>query len=85
MKWMFAYAVHVYGVALEVYYQQFLQSSISECFASGDSSVLAGMSGAEMAYHVIHENDPHGTGTVLSPGGSVGVSGGDITLLSEYI
>ena len=58
LAWMFEYAVHVYGVALEVYYQQFLQSSISECFASGDSSVLAGMSGAEMAYYVIHENDP---------------------------
>lgn len=60
---MFEYAVNGYGLALEEFYLQFLRSSLAGDFAAGDSSVLAGMSGVEMAYRVILEND---AGAVLA-------------------
>jgi hypothetical protein len=58
LAWMFDYAVNGYGVKLEDFYQQFLQSTYAKRFEYGESSVIAGMSGVELAYRVMLENDP---------------------------
>lgn len=49
-------AVHVYDYELNTFYALFLKSEYSKRFERGESSVVAGMSGREMAYAVICEN-----------------------------
>ena len=56
MAWMFDYAVYIQELDLADFYHLFLDSSISKKFESGDSSTIAGKSGAELAYHVLKEN-----------------------------
>jgi DNA-binding transcriptional regulator YiaG len=58
LAWMFDYAINGCGLELEDFYQQFLQSSYAKRFEYGESSVIAGMSGVELAYRVMLENDP---------------------------
>jgi DNA-binding transcriptional regulator YiaG len=58
LAWMFDYAVNGYSLKLEDFYQQFLQSTYAKRFEYGESSVIAGMSGVELAYRVMLENDP---------------------------
>ena len=50
-------AVHTYGYELEDFYFLFLKSDYSKRFEIGESSVVAGMSGREIAYYVISENE----------------------------
>ena len=56
--WMFDYGVAVCGLALRDFYARFLASDISERFERGDSAVVAGMSGVEMAMKVIWDSEP---------------------------
>ena len=56
--WMFDYGVVVCGLALQDFYARFLASDISERFERGDSAVVAGMSGVEMAMKVISDSEP---------------------------
>lgn len=49
-------AVNSYGYDLVTFYAMFLGTDISERFGRGDSSVVAGRSGNELAYYVIKEN-----------------------------
>ena len=56
MAWMFDYAVYIQELDLADFYHLFLDSSISKKFESGDSSTIAGKSGAELAYHVLKDN-----------------------------
>lgn len=53
LGWMFEYAVNTYGMDIREFYQMFLQSPLSSLFAEGDSRVLMGMSGTEMAMEII--------------------------------
>jgi DNA-binding XRE family transcriptional regulator len=62
LAWMFDYAVNGCELELENFYQYFLRSTYSKRFAYGESSVIAGMSGVELAYRVMQEHD---TGTVF--------------------
>lgn len=55
MACMFDYAVYVVGMPLVEFYRLFLNSTISEKFAYGDSSTVAGKSGSEIAYAVLKE------------------------------
>jgi hypothetical protein len=48
-------AVYVYGYELKTFYSLFLNSNYSKRFERGESSVVAGMSGHEIAYSVIRE------------------------------
>ena len=48
-------AVYVYGYGLGDFYSLFLNSNYSKRFERGESSVVAGMSGHEIAYSVIRE------------------------------
>lgn len=50
---MFEYGVMVYGMPLDDFYAGFLSSELCERFEMGDSSVIAGMSGTEMARSII--------------------------------
>lgn len=54
---MFDYGVGTCGLELEYFYNRFLASVISKRFERGDSSVVAGMSGVEMAMRIISESD----------------------------
>lgn len=63
LGWMFDYAVLDCGLTLRDYYSRFLISDISKRFEKGDSSVIAGMSGIELAMRVIEDSD----GTVILP------------------
>ena len=58
MAWMFDYAVNGCGVELSSFYQQFLRSSFARRFELGESSVIAGMSGVELARAIMREHDP---------------------------
>lgn len=60
MAHMFDMAVSSYGYDLSEFYDMFLASSYSTRFERGESSVIAGMSGHELAYAVISEygNEP---------------------------
>ena len=49
-------AVYVYDYELSAFYFLFLNSEYSKRFEKGESSVIAGMSGREMAYAVINAN-----------------------------
>lgn len=62
LAWMFDYAVNGCELELDNFYQYFLRSTYSKRFAYGESSVIAGMSGVELAYRVMQEHD---TGTVF--------------------
>ena len=55
--WMFDYGVVGCGLELDDFYGRFIASDISRKFERGDSSVVAGMSGIEMAMRVISESD----------------------------
>ena len=48
-------AVYAYGYELGTFYFHFLNSDYSKRFERGESSVVAGMSGHEIAYSVIRE------------------------------
>lgn len=50
-------AVHTYGYDLDVFYLLFLNSDYCKRFERGASSVVAGMSGTELAYYVIAQNE----------------------------
>ena len=50
---MIDFAVYDLNIPLEKFYQTFLASSISERFESGESSIIAGLSGVELALKVI--------------------------------
>lgn len=55
MACMFDYAVYVIGMSLAEFYRLFINSTVSEKFAYGDSSTVAGKSGSEIAYAVLKE------------------------------
>ena len=55
MAHMLDAAVALYGYELEDYYDMFLNSPYSGRFERGESSVIAGMSGHELAHAVISE------------------------------
>lgn len=59
LAWMFDYAVTTYGLALNDFYSSFLNSVFCKRFESGDSHVIAGMSGAEIAMRIINEGNPN--------------------------
>lgn len=50
-------AVHTYGYDMNVFYLLFLNSDYCKRFERGESSVVAGMSGTELAYYVIAQNE----------------------------
>ncbi|MBO6089825.1 MAG: helix-turn-helix transcriptional regulator [Lachnospiraceae bacterium] len=50
-------AVNTYGYDLKVFYFLFLNSVYCKRFERGESSVIAGMSGTELAYEIISEHD----------------------------
>lgn len=50
-------AVNTYGYDINVFYLLFLNSDYCRKFERGESSVVAGMSGTEIAYYVIADND----------------------------
>ena len=54
---MFNYVVYDCGYELSEYYDIFLDSDYSRRFGKGDSYVIAGMSGAELAINVLHISD----------------------------
>lgn len=54
---MFDYGVGICGLTLDDFYNRFLLSPISKRFERGDSRVVAGMSGVEMAMRIISESD----------------------------
>ena len=60
MAHMFDVAVSSYGYNLSEFYDMFLNSPYSSRFERGESSIIAGMSGHELAYAVICEyrNEP---------------------------
>lgn len=53
--WMFDAGVHFYGVELNQFYQQFLNSAVSKRLAAGDASLIMGRSGRELAYDLMCE------------------------------
>lgn len=50
-------AVNTYGYDLNAFYLMFLNSSYCKKFERGESSVVAGMSGTELAYYILSENE----------------------------
>ena len=56
MAHMLDTAVYSYGYDLSEYYDMFLTSDYSSRFERGESSIIAGMSGNELAYAVISEH-----------------------------
>ena len=61
---MLNYAVYDCGYELNEYYRLFTESSYSERFSKGDSFVIAGMSGAELAIRVMDVPDDE----IVAPG-----------------
>ncbi len=55
LAWMFDYAVNGCGYEIETYYGMFLNSDYADRFGRGDCSVVAGLSGVELAQRVIWE------------------------------
>ncbi len=53
-------AVNLYGYDLAEFYDMFLKSEFPARIERGESSVIAGMSGHEMAYAIICDNDKVG-------------------------
>ena len=52
---MIDFAVYDLNIPLEKFYQNFLVSPISEQFKSGESSIIAGKSGVELALEVLED------------------------------
>lgn len=52
---MIDFAVYDLNIPLEKFYQNFLVSPISEQFESGESSIIAGKSGVELALEVLED------------------------------
>lgn len=57
LAWMFDYAVNGCRIEIEDYYRMFLMSSYVRRFETGNCSVVAGLSGVELAQRVIWEHD----------------------------
>ncbi len=57
LAWMFDYAVNGCRIEIEDYYRMFLISSYARRFETGNCSVVAGLSGVELAQRVILEQD----------------------------
>lgn len=57
LAWMFDYAVNGCRIEIEDFYRMFLMSSYARCFETGNCSVVAGLSGVELAQRVIWEHD----------------------------
>lgn len=57
LAWMFDYAVNGCRIEIEDYYRMFLMSSYARRFETGNCSVVAGLSGVELAQRVIWEHD----------------------------
>ena len=57
LAWMFDYAVNGCRIEIEDYYRMFLMSSYARRFETGNCSVVAGLSGVELAQRVILEQD----------------------------
>ena len=55
LAWMFDYGVNGCGFEMEQFYKMFLTSSYVHRFENGDCSVVAGLSGVELAQRVIME------------------------------
>lgn len=55
LAWMFDYGVNGCGIDMEQFYRMFLTSSYVHRFERGDCSVIAGLSGVELAQRVISE------------------------------
>lgn len=53
MAWMFDYAVNVCRIEMEDFYRMFLTSTYVHRFETGNCSVVAGLSGVELAQRVI--------------------------------
>ena len=51
---MIDYAVYALNMPLKKFWKKFLKSNYSELFETGDSTILAGMSGVELAYAVLN-------------------------------
>ena len=57
LAWMFDYAVNGCRIEIEDFYRMFLMSSYARRFETGNCSVVAGLSGVELAQRVIWEHD----------------------------
>ena len=57
LAWMFDYAVNGCRIETEDFYRMFLMSSYARRFETGNCSVVAGLSGVELAQRVIWEHD----------------------------
>lgn len=57
LAWMFDYAVNGCRIEIEDFYRMFLMSSYARRFEMGNCSVVAGLSGVELAQRVIWEHD----------------------------
>lgn len=57
LAWMFDYAVNGCRIEIEDFYRMFLMSSYAQRFETGNCSVVAGLSGVELAQRVIWEHD----------------------------
>lgn len=55
LAWMFDYGVNGCGLEMEHFYKMFLTSSYVHRFEEGDCSVVAGLSGVELAQRIIME------------------------------
>ena len=53
---MFHVAVYDLGNSLERFYDRFLFSRISSYFEAGDTSILGGMSGVELALEILDDD-----------------------------
>ena len=53
---MFHIAVYDLNIPLEIFYDKFLFSNISSNFEAGDSTILAGISGVELALDIINDD-----------------------------
>ncbi|MCR4675961.1 MAG: helix-turn-helix transcriptional regulator [Sphaerochaetaceae bacterium] len=61
---MLEYAVLDCGYDSDGFWQMFIQSSVSRRFETGDISLIAGKSGAELAFLVLHERENLTTFTI---------------------
>lgn len=57
LAWMFDYAVNGCRIEIEDFYRMFLMSSYARRFETGNCSVVAGLSGVELAQRVIWKHD----------------------------
>lgn len=57
LAWMFDYAVRYINVTITEFYRMFVESGVADDFGVGDSSIVAGKSGPELAYMVLKKFD----------------------------